>query len=475
MNSIKRTKIIATVSDINCSEEKLIGLYNAWTNIIRFNFSHAQQDAVAKLLDLIKELNASWKTNLSTLLDTKWPEIRTGNVQEKVIVKKWDHFKIFVDESLVIESQDIFCDYNYLLEDVKKDQIIIIDSWLLKVKVIEIKKTYVVVEALSDHSIWSRRHVNLPGVNLKLPGITDKDESDILFAIEHNVDFIAASFIRHQTNVIEIKTLLKQHNAEHIQIISKIENQEALQNLEWIVKESDGIMVARGDLGVEIEISTLPYHQKVIMDTCFTYGKTIIVATELLKSMVESPFPTRAEVSDVYNCVILRTDCTMLSDETAVGKFPIQSCQMMTNVILEAEQHTNNKHKDFEITFTTNYALDKKVIAKNALFVADQVKADYILLFTNSWFLARVVSAYKPNHTVFAFTKDPKVLRSMNFLFAVYPFLLESWGKYPLEDERKALSYLESNWFVQKWQKIVVINDVVEGNALSPYVKIINL
>ncbi|AHB41328.1 hypothetical protein P148_SR1C00001G0537 [candidate division SR1 bacterium RAAC1_SR1_1] len=475
MKSIKRTKIIATVSDINCNEEKLIDLYNAGTNIIRFNFSHAQQDAVAKLLEIIKDLNDSGKTNLSTLLDTKGPEIRTGNVQEKVIVKKGDHFKIFVDESLLVEPQDIFCDYNYLLEDVKKDQIIIIDSGLLKAKVIKVTPTYVVVEALNDHSIGSRRHVNLPGVNLKLPGITDKDESDILFAIEHNIDLIAASFIRHQTNVIEIKSLLKQHNAEHIQIISKIENQEALANLEGIVKESDGIMVARGDLGVEIEISTLPYHQKVIMDTCFTYGKTIIVATELLKSMVESPFPTRAEVSDVYNSVILRTDCTMLSDETAVGKFPIQSCQMMTDVILEAEQHTNNKHKDFEITFTTDYALDKKMIAKNALFVADQVKADYILLFTNSGFLARVVSAYKPNHTVFAFTKDLKVLRSMNFLFAIYPFLIESWGKYPIEDEKKALAYLESNGFVKKGQKIIVINDVVEGNAVSPYVKVINL
>ena len=211
----------------------------------------------------------------------------------------------------------------------KKNQIIIIDSWLLKVKVVEVAATYVLVEALNDHSIWSRRHVNLPGVKLKLPGITDKDESDILFAIEQGIDFIAASFIRNQNHVLEIKHLLKQHNAEHIQIISKIENQEALENLEWIVKESDWVMVARGDLGVEIEISTLPYYQKEIMDMCFTYGKTIIVATELLKSMVESPFPTRAEVSDVYNSVILRTDCTMLSDETAVGKFPVQSCQMM--------------------------------------------------------------------------------------------------------------------------------------------------
>ena len=475
MNFIKKTKIIATISDINCWEEKLIELYKAWANIIRFNFSHAQHEAVSKILNIIKELNLTWKTNLSTLLDTKWPEIRTGDIQEKISVKKWENLNIFVDESLVKLKNDIYCDYNYLLEDVKKDQIIIIDSWLLKVRVVNVTKTHVVVEALNNHLIWSRRHVNLPGVSLKLPGITDKDEEDILFAIKNGINFIAASFIRHQNNVLEIKSLLKKHNANHIQIISKIENQEALENLDWIVKESDGVMVARGDLGVEIEISKLPYYQKFIMDTCFTYGKTIIVATELLKSMVESPFPTRAEISDVYNSVVLRTDCTMLSDETAVGNFPIQSCQMMTDVILEAEQHINNKHKDFEITFTENYALDKKMIAKNALIIADEVKADYILLFTNSWFLARIVSAFKPNHTVFAFTKDEKVLRSMNFLFAIYPFLIGSWGKYPLEDEKNALSYLELNWFIKKWQKIVVINDVVEWNAMSPYVKIINI
>ena len=438
MKTMKKTKIIATISDIHYSEEKLIWLYQSGANILRFNFSHAQQSAVKELINLVKNLNASWKTNFSMLLDTKWPEIRTWVVQEKVVVKKWDQLKLFVDESLLTEPLDLFCDYNYLLDDVRKNQIIIIDSWLLKVKVLEVTSTYVLVESLGDHSIWSRRHINLPWVKLKLPAITDKDESDILFAIENNIDFIAASFIRSQSNVIEIKTLLEQHNAQHIQVISKIENQEALENLDWIVKESDGIMVARGDLWVEVDISSLPYYQKLIMDSCFTYGKTIIVATELLKSMVESPFPTRAEVSDVYNSVILRTDCTMLSDETAVWKFPIQACQMMTDVIHEAEQHTNNKHKDYEITFTENYALDKKMIAKSALHIADQVNADYILLFTNSWFLARIVSAYKPNHIVFAFTKNEHVLRSMNFLFAVYPFLIDSWGKYPLEDEKKS-------------------------------------
>lgn len=471
----KKTKIITTISDINCSIEKLIDLYNAGANIVRFNFSHAKHESVAQILETIKELNASGQTNLSTLIDTKWPEIRTGDVAEKIDIKKWDNFKIFVDESLIEESSDIFCDYQYLLDDLQEGQNIIIDSGLLKAKVLKIEKDFVVLEALSNHSIGSRRHVNLPGISLKLPGITDKDEQDILFAINNWVDFIAASFVRHQDNVLEIKNLLKQHNAEHIQIISKIENQEALDNLDGIVKESDWIMVARWDLGVEIEISKLPYYQKLIMDTCFKYWKPIIIATELLKSMVEQPFPTRAEVSDVYNSVILRTDCVMLSDETAVWKFPIQACQMMADIVLEAEQHTNNKHKWFEITFVDNYALDKKTIARTALTIADEVNADYILLFTNSGFLARIVSAFKPNHNIFAFTKDESVLRSMNLLFAINPFLINVWWKYPLEDEQNAISILKSQKLIKKWHKIVVINDIVDGDSLSPYVKIVNI
>ena len=472
---MKRTKIISTISDINYSEAKIISLYNAWTNILRFNFSHASHDEVSKILKLVNNLNKSWKTNLSTLLDTKWPEIRTHKLEEKINIKKWEYFRIFIEESLLSERTDIFCDYAHLIADAKIDDLIILDSWLLKSKVKEIHKNYLTIEALNDHIIWSKRHINLPWRKLKLQWITEKDKEDIIFAINNNMDFIAASFIRSKENVLEIKQLLKKYNAEHIQIVSKIENEEALENIEEIVKSSDWIMVARWDLWVEVEISKLPFYQKEIMDMCFKYWRTIIVATELLKSMVHSPFPTRAEVSDVYNSVILRTDCVMLSDETAVGNFPIQSCQMMSDIVIEAESHTNNKHKDFEITFTDNYAIDKKMVAKNALFIADEIKADYILLFTNSGFLAKIVSAFKPNHKVFAFTKDEHILRSLNILYSIKPFLIWERWNYPLEDENKAISILTEKWLIKKLDKIVIINDIIDWNAISPYVKIVNI
>jgi len=470
---MKKTKIIATISDINFSEEKIVGLYNAWANILRFNFSHAEHKGMHEVLEIVRKLNATGKINMSTLLDTKWPEIRTGNTAEKIVIQKWKTFRLFVDQSLMNQKTDIFCDYPYILQDMSVGKYVIIDSWLLKARVVEITKEYLLLDADIDHTIWSRRHINLPWIRLNLPWVTEKDKEDILFGINEGMDFIAASFIRHENNIQEIRDILKEHNAEHIQIISKIENQEALDNLEWIVKNSDAIMVARGDLGVEIDIASLPHFQKIIMKQCFVYGKTIIVATELLKSMVHNQFPTRAEVSDVYNSVVLRTDCLMLSDETAVWDFPIQSCQMMANVALEAESHITNKHKDFEITFTENYVVDKKVIARSALMIADDVQADYILLFTNSGFLARIVSGFKPNHRVFAFTKDESVVKSMNILFGVYPFLIGEWSTYPIQDEKKALEILLEKKMISSGNKIVIINDVIEGNATFPYVKIV--
>lgn len=254
----------------------------------------------------------------------------------------------------------------------------------MKTEVISKTKNYVVVKALNDHIVGSRRHINLPGIRLRLPGLTQKDKDDILFGITQGIDFIAASFIRNKANISEIRAFLKKHNAEYINVISKIENQEAIEHLAEIVEASDGIMVARGDLGVELPIQKLPFYQKEIIDMCFLYGKNIIIATELLKSMVHSQFPTRAEISDVYNSVISRADCLMLSDETAIGNYPIESVQMMKEVILEAEKHTNNKHKDFFMDEKNEILKQKKLIVKHALQLADETKAKYMILFTHS-------------------------------------------------------------------------------------------
>ena len=470
---MKKTKIIATVSEMY-DEKKLLWIAQAGANIIRLNFSHASHEGAAKTIAMIKKLNAQGKTNLSILLDTKWPEIRTGDVKDKIQIKQGDQIKLFVKKNLVKADKDLFCDYPYLVGDVKKGQIIIIDSGLLKTEVLSKSKEYVTVKALNDHLVGSRRHVNLPGVKLRLPGLTQKDKEDILFGINHGIDFIAASFIRNKENLLEIRSFLKKYHAEHINIISKIENQEAIENLEEIVKHSDAIMVARWDLWVELPIHELPYYQKAIMDMCFMYGKTIIIATELLKSMVNNKFPTRAEISDVYNSVILRTDCLMLSEETAIGNYPIESVQMMTDVIQEAEQHTNNKHKDFFVQETNEITKEKKLIVKHALQIADETKAKYVILFTHSWTLATIAQNYKPNIPVFAFSTNERVLRTMNILFGISPVKLSKRGTNHRVDKDQALLTLNKQWITKKWDKVIIIGDTRINGEIEPHIKIIH-
>lgn len=248
----------------------------------------------------------------------------------------------------------------------------------------------------------------------------EKDKTDILFGIKMGIAYVAASFIRTGENVKEIRAFLDKNGGEEVKIISKIENKEAIQNLEEIVKYSDGVMVARGDLGIEMPIHELPVYQKKILDVCFIYGKPVIIATELMKSMVTNPFPTRAEVSDIYNSVMMRADAVMLSDETAVGKYPIKAVQYMQKTIAEAEKTTNNKHKDFDIQSVEESEVLKKALARYALMLADEIHAKVIVAFSYSGNLARYLSAFKPNLPVISFTADDKVHYSLGVNYGIF-------------------------------------------------------
>lgn len=263
---MKKTKIIATVGPVTESEEQLIALYEAGVNVIRFNFSHANYEVARTIMGRIRKLNAEGKTNLSTLLDTKGPEIRTGDLKAKIQFEKGDTIKIYTDiQKFSDDGSSLFCDYGSLVEDVSVGQAIEIDSGLFNVEVIKKTLDYVLVLAKNSCLIGSRRHVNLPGVRLRLPGITDQDKKDVLFAIEEGYDFIAMSFVRSRSNVEELRDLLGLHNASHMKIISKIENQEGIENLDEIIGASDGVMVARGDLGIEVPIEKLPVYQREIV------------------------------------------------------------------------------------------------------------------------------------------------------------------------------------------------------------------
>ncbi len=471
---MNKTKIIATITD-KYDEAKLIALFNAGVNIVRINFSHAQQEDTAPLIHLIDKLNTEGKINLGILLDTKGPEVRTWEREKPYLYREWETFRIFVDQHKMTEDSDLFCDYENLLLEIIPGNRFVIDWGLMNVYVEEVTPDYLLVRSENDCEIGSRRHINFPGISLNLPGMTEKDELDLLFGLEHGVDFIAASFIRTKENVLEIREFLTKHQGLRDSIpliISKIENQEGMDNIEEIVQVSDGIMVARWDLGIEIPIQQLPYAQRKILDVCKHYGKTSIMATELLKSMVNSPFPTRAEISDVYNSVVMWGDCLMLSEETAIGKFAIETVKIMQKTIQEAEKHLCCSHSDFTFIGDDALSQEKKLMVKHALLLADELKIKNIIVFSHSGKFPKIISGLHPNQQIFAFTTSQTVIDEMRILYGIHGIKLQEWAEHTTENQELAMKILSESGFVQPGEQIIMIADKDRGEHKDPLIRI---
>lgn len=473
---MKKTKIIATVWPSTNSEEKLIDLYDAWINIIRFNFSHADYEGARKTADMIKKLNKKWITNLSLLLDTKWPEIRTGDLNHKVVYYGWDIFRIYVDKSKITWTNSLFCDYCFLIEDIKIWQNIILDSWLLSTKVISKWVDYIEVIAENQAEIWSRRHVNLPWLKLKLPWITDKDVVDINFALDNDFDYIAASFIRNKEWIDEIRQLFSKRNNKHIKLISKIENAEAIENLDEIIKYSDWVMVARGDLWIEVPIEKLSVYQRDIVEKSKNLGKFVIVATHLLETMIENQFPTRAETSDVFNSVLQQPDCLMLSWETAVWKYPIEAVKMMVKVTKEAENYITYNHADYSNDWLRQSDIEKKLLIRSGIFIWEDLNAKALIVLTKTWILARLASFFRPKIDVFAFTKFEDTVRYINSLFWVNPIYLEKRNSENFAETMElAINHLLEKGVIVKWDTVIAINDIKRNWEDVSVMEIINV
>jgi pyruvate kinase len=473
---MKKTKIIATVWPSSNSEEKLIDLYEAWINIIRFNFSHADYEGAKKTADLIKKLNQKWITNLSLLLDTKWPEIRTGDLKHNIAYYNWDVFKIYVDKEKMTWENSLFCDYEYLIDDIKIWQNIILDSGLLSTKVVSKNIDFIEVKADCSAIIWSRRHVNLPWLKLKLPWITEKDVIDINFALDNDFDFIAASFIRNKDGIEAIRELFKKRDNKHIKIISKIENEEAIENIDEIIQFSDWVMVARGDLWIEVPIEKLSVYQRDIVEKSKNLGKFVIVATHLLETMIENQFPTRAETSDVFNSVLQQPDCLMLSWETAIWKYPIEAVKMMVKVTKEAENYITYNHSDYSNDWLRESDIEKKLLIKSGIFIWEDLNAKALIFLTKTWILARLASFFRPKIKVFAFTKFEDTVRYINSLFGITPIYLEKRNSENfLETMEIAINYLLEKGEIKKWDRVIAINDIKRKGEDTSVMEIINV
>jgi pyruvate kinase len=477
MKQLKKTKIIATVWPATDTKEKIEQLYQNWANIIRMNYSHSNYDYFSWIIKSVKELNSEWKTNLWLLTDTKGPEIRTKSIEEKINI---DENEVFILTTInkqdnITNTEDkkvIVCDYEPIIEDLPVWHIIDIDTGLMKCEVIEKTENSLICKAKNKHTIWSKRHLNLPWIKIKLPGITENDKKDIEFAVSLWTDFIALSFVRNKENILELREYLKEIKApENIQIISKIENQEALDNLDEIIEHSDWIMIARWDLWAEVPYETLPIIQRDIANKCKQAWKYFIVATQMLESMIDNPIPTRAEVTDLFNAVMQKADCTMLSWETAAWKYPIEAVKTMKNVLKYSETQIKYKH-DY---FSKNLGIheDKKQLIKNAIYTAENINAKAMLFFTKSWFMAKTASAFRPNLPVFTFTYSDSLLKKLVILFGLKTFIIEN--KSNEENISNAIQKLKEKNLVENWDRLVTVYWIERSGDIVPSIQVITI
>jgi pyruvate kinase len=387
---MRKTKIICTIGPSSESFTMLERLARAGMNIVRLNMSHGDHESHTKVIKSVRKLNKKLENPIAILLDTQGPEIRTGDIKQELNLKKDDIISIVARGEESVEFTSIRVNYEDLVNDVTIGDMITVDNGLINLEVLTKEDRTMQCKVIDGGILKSKRHVNLPGIRVNLPAITEKDKRDILFSISQEVDFIALSFVRNAEDVDQLKALLG-NKVEKIKIISKIEDQEGLKNLSGILDKSDGVMVARGDLGVEIPIEKLPRVQRRIIRSCAQQGKRVIVATHMLESMIENPIPTRAEVTDVANAVYEEADAIMLSGESAIGKYPVKCVEILSRITLSIEQSPG-------LQFVKDLSLenDKAEIASAAVKLAESIKAKAIIVPTRRGKMANYVTNCHP-------------------------------------------------------------------------------
>ena len=457
---MKRTKIICTMGPNTDDEEMMRKLAKAGMDIARFNFSHGDHEEQKTRMDLLKKVRKELKLPIAILLDTKGPEIRTGILEggQKVYLEEGSQFTLTTEQ---IEGNNIRCSQTYkdLPKDVKAGDTILIDDGLIQLTVEEVTDTDVVCRVVNGGELGQKKGINVPNVEVKLPAITEQDKNDILFGIEQDIDFIAASFVRNAEAIKEIKELLRANGGERIDVIAKIENAEGVHNIDKIIKAADGVMVARGDLGVEIPAHEVPHIQKMIIRKCNESYKPVITATQMLDSMMRAPRPTRAEVTDVANAIYDGTDAIMLSGETAMGKYPEQAVQMMVKIAECTEPYMTHKR------FLDYRALRGNKNVSSAVGVAavqttENLGADCIVTPTISGQTARLISNFRPKVPIYAVSPNEWARRKMQIYWGV--------TSVPGYEEDSTENIISHAMYIVRRENLVKKGDIVVFTAGDP-------
>lgn len=421
---MRKTKIVCTIGPASESEETLEKLIEAGMNVARLNFSHGSHEEHAGRIERIKKVSKKLGKIVGILLDTKGPEIRTHKMEG-------DAIELVTGQSIDISMTEVLgnterfsISYEKLIEDVQEDSIILLDDGLIELVVQGIDSENGIIHTYVQNAgtLKNNKGVNVPGVSVQLPGITEKDAKDILFGIEQDVDFIAASFVRRAKDVLEIRELLENNNGSHIQIIPKIENQEGVDNIDEIIEVSDGLMVARGDLGVEIPAEEVPLVQKSLIQKCNEAGKPVITATQMLDSMQRNPRPTRAEASDVANAILDGTDAIMLSGETAAGLYPLEAVQTMDKIARHTENAVDYRANVTKLSKARDVNLTD-AIGQAVAHTAINLKVKAVIAPTESGHTAKMISKFRPGVPIIAVTSTVKPSRMLTLVWGVYPIV----------------------------------------------------
>ncbi len=453
---MRKTKIIATLGPATDSPEMLGQLIDAGMNIARLNMSHATHNWLRRVVPDLRAAAKARGTTVGIMVDTQGPAIRTGDLPAALDLKPGGKFTLTVRGEKSEELHSVDVNYENFVNDISVGDTVLLDNGEIQMKVLAKFRNHIECEVLTPGKLGSRRHINLPGVKVSLPALTAKDLADVAVASELQVDFIALSFVREAKDLRQLKAVLESAHHRPL-VIAKIEDQEAVKNLVEIIQEADGIMVARGDLGIECPYEELPIIQRKVVKMCLQVGRPVIVATHMLESMITNPMPTRAEITDVANAVFEQSDAIMLSGETTVGKYPLKCLEVFDRISRRIERSGGaNYHEHAELT------LPREKLVKSAMVMANELKADAILVFTRSGTTARWAAWLRPRYSpIIAICPNEPVAASLTLFWGVQPFVLPMMGSNPERNIAGAIEMLLENGRIKKGATIVIVSSIL--------------
>src|SRR5579859_4512824 len=459
--AIRKTKIVATLGPATDSAEMIGRMIAAGTNIFRLNMSHATHDWVRRVVKDIRGQAKSAGQFIGIMLDTQGPAIRTGELPVPLALRPGETFTLTVRGERSEEERSVDVNYENFVNDISVGDVVLVDNGAIEMKVLAKAGNKVQCEVLTEGSLGSRRHINLPGVKVSLPALTEKDVLDVKLGLELGVDFIALSFVRRAQDLEQLRELFPPTGPRPL-VIAKIEDQEAVRNLDEIVRAADAVMVARGDLGIELPYEELPIIQRRIVKTCLHLGRPVIVATHMLESMIGSPAPTRAEVTDVANAVFEQVDAIMLSGETTVGKFPLKWIEVFERITTRIERSGGANYFE-QAQLTSN----RQKLVKSAVIMANELRAEAILVFTRSGNMARYAAWMRPRHSqIYALCERESMARTLALSWAITPFVVPFDLLDPQNTIEPALSALMKRGRLRPGNTVVIIGLIMVGEKI---------